>query len=313
MVLARRGTTTCEGLQLSRSRGDCYRVCACALLLCVSAYLIDRGSLRIAPQVHHAFFSLSAAELSTEFPGAEFMLTDTSSCEQAVGAWNTPCCALRRASTDTRFRKPQPGMALQYFAVATCVHALLNKHPRLDVVLRTRPDVVYLDVPRLVHSVRAAALDGTAVMGRKSDLRAATPSDMFIAVAATVARAFFDSYSEPMQRACAHGDPNLGWNPDAEKLWFQEYGYFGRASNVTTPQRTRWSQQLLPVSKVRPSGSVAAPDGQVLCLHLKTSWWRTCCERLGGRVRNGTAPLQQPGSVAVCDGWEPPRGGGRSP
>ena len=106
---------------------------------------------------------------------------------------------------------------------------------------------------------------------------------MFIAVAATAARQFFDSFSEPVQGSCAHGDPTRAWNPMPEGSWHTEYGYFagGFAHPAGGRPQLKLTQRLLPVSKV-------SVGGQVLCVHLKTQWWRQCCEALGVWVRNGT-------------------------
>ena len=250
-------------------------------------------------RVRASRLALTEAELAAQFPMAQISVTNTSSCDEAA-IHSTPCCDLMRSSSEAQYHMRQPGVAVQQLAVARCVHALLDEHPNLDIVVRTRPDLVYLDPLRLVESVRAAVKD-QALMGRKTDMVVRRePSDMFIAVVATAARQFFDSFSEPVQGSCAHGDPTRAWNPMPEGSWHTEYGYFagGFAHPASGRPQLKLTQRLLPVSKV-------SVGGQVLCVHLKTQWWRQCCEALGVWVRNGTHPIDAHGRDELCSTWEP--------
>lgn len=288
MQLARHGTTTCEGMHLSHNQLACTRM-------------------------KHMYFDWSETRIRDAFPGVNLgavTITNRSTCEQPFAS-SSACCEMKRnitagvelgkANASNYMMTHEPGVTLQFLPIARCAAVLLDEHPTLQVVVRTRPDLAYLDVPYLALAVRRAVAQ--PLMGCKGDTKPSrdTPSDMFMAVPGALARQFFDSLYVPVEAACRRRDPHLAWSTMPETAWFHSYGLWGKSGAFNTGG-PRLKKELLPVNKVDS-------HGRVVCMHLKTSWWKICCDHLGmlamGHNRSNHTKAE---ADFVCPAWVSKRG-----
>ena len=248
MILARRGSATCSGNVYSGSHKMCF-------------------------MAQHSFFAMGEGELQAEFPTARITLVNVSNCATAPAS-ATACC---RATPWNATR--QPGAFLQYFAVARCVGELLDgeaaagRRP-LTHVIRTRPDVVYLDPPAVARAVVGAS---RALLQRKGEdpLHHGRGPDIFMAAPAADARRFFSAVPERMAEHCTNGSVRMAHSTQPEGLF---EGHRSANPFVLTS---------LPVVVINVVGQ---PSG---CISQKN---QSGCQELAGRIAH--PPNAQPAAAA---------------
>ena len=168
-------------------------------------------------------FEMSEAQLRAEFPEVEHVtLTNSSRCEQL----HEPCCRLSQRQSRHRPVK-EPTAYLQYAGIATCVRGLLGlsrlSRPsrdgrRLSHIIRTRPDVLYLEPTSIAAAVLASR---EPLVARKGDSGALAEAggDWFLSSPAAQAGDFFEALVAPIRRECVLGRLDMATSTQPETVW----------------------------------------------------------------------------------------------
>lgn len=219
-----------------------------------------RPALPYKPAQPRSRMDASLAQLATEFPEASFDITEASTCDAAPASSTTCCIAAfpnssvassssssstssvsraavsHAAAAHAAATRWQPGAWLQYYGVSRCALRLFERvtdqQRTLSHLIRTRPDVLYLDA---VATARQIGRTPMAVMQTRGGLRHTSgrePCDWFFVAPSAQALPFFQSFATPYDRSCAF-DPheaqpqhsrclhhrNCAFAPQPEDLW----------------------------------------------------------------------------------------------
>ncbi|KAL3931077.1 MAG: hypothetical protein SGPRY_001277 [Prymnesium sp.] len=181
--------------------------------------------------VRNISFSARASDLAREFSAwnASVRLVDTSSC--GAREWRRDeCCALATRGNASLTHRFPPGSYLQYATFGRCVRELLTESPCLALVVRTRPDSVYLNATLVAEMSLEPANRPALIRKGERGIYMTNPGDQYLVAQGHLAFDFFSSFDIPIlaacQRAAVTGDSaweRLAWDPVPELTWLKRH------------------------------------------------------------------------------------------